>query len=171
MPKPNKIVKLSLEKSAHQLKTDGYSDNEIAQELSKIAGEKISRYSVLRYFQSNKDPIIQKAKQREEVVEKAIDNRLDIVNQLNRINKLALYILSDALKDKDYNKALKAIREVREQIEFQSKLLGDLPDQEININVDLIQEQFNEFKQIILEGMCQDCKKKVSERLYEIVNQ
>lgn len=164
----NKIIKHNLEETAHQLKTEGYSDSEIATSLSEESGEKISRYSVLRYFQSNGDAVQQRVKQREEVVEKAIDERLDVVKQLNQINKAAMHFLRQALESNDSNKAMKAMREVREQLEFQAKLLGDLPDQQVNINVegDLIKFE-QRIIQIVYEVLCDECRNEFAKRMEE----
>ncbi|MFO7968327.1 MAG: hypothetical protein R6U44_12080 [Archaeoglobaceae archaeon] len=162
----NRIIELGLEEKASELKREGFSDYKIAKELSESAGVKVSQPVVWRYFNQNKDSVIQRAKQREEVVEKAIDKRLDVVDQLSKINKAAMHFLKEALQANDSNKAMKAMREVREQLEFQSKLLGDLPDQQININVegDLIRFE-QKVLQIVLEGLCDECREEFSRRM------
>ncbi|RLI71599.1 hypothetical protein DRP05_12790 [Archaeoglobales archaeon] len=169
--KVNRIVKLGLEETAHQLKTQGLSDSEIARELSKLAGEEISRYTVLRYFKSNKDPIIQKAKQREEIVSRAINNRLDVVEQLNRINQTVWQLANKALESGDSKTALQSLSEIRRQIELQAKLLGDLPDQQIKVDVEF-KNQILKFEQnlinFVLEELCYDCRRRLERRIDEI---
>ena len=168
--KVNRIVKLGLEQTAHELKTQGLSDAEIAQKLSEIAGEEISRYTVLRYFKSNKDPAIQRAKQREEIVSRALNSRLDVVEQLNRINQTVWQLADQALSTGDSKTALKSLSEIRRQIELQAKLLGDLPDQQVQVNIDF-RNQFLKFEQnlanLVLEELCYDCRRRVAERIEE----
>jgi len=167
----NEIVKLGLEETAHKLKAQGLSDSAIARELSKIAGKKISRYSVLRYFKSNKDPVIQKAKQREEIVSRAINSRLDVIQQLIDINRTAWNLANQALESGDAKTALRALREIREQIALQAKLLGDLPDQQVNISIDL-NAQILRFEQnlikIVHEVLCDVCRAEFERRLAEL---
>lgn len=162
----NKIVKLNLEEQACELKQQGLSDYQIADKLSQLAGDKITQSSVWRYFNQNKDPIIQHAKQREEIVSRAINGRLDVVAQLNKINELALNLLAQAIDSNNSNQALKAMKEVREQLEFQAKLLGDLPDQHVNIN---IQSEVAKFEQkivgIIAGGLCNECRARLESTL------
>jgi|GEM_PF-1302513 hypothetical protein len=169
--KVNRIVKLGLEQKAHELKTQGLSDTEIAQKLSEIAGEEISRFTVLRYFKSNKDLVIQKAKQREEIISRALNSRLDVVEQLNRINQTMWQLADDALRRGDSKTAIQALKEIREQISLQAKLLGDLPDQQININVNVHNELIRfeqKVIQIVYEVLCDDCRTEFSRKLEEI---
>ena len=172
--KTNTIIKLGLEENAHQLKTQGLSDSEIARELSKIAGVEISRYSVLRYFKSNKDPVIKRAKQREEIVSRAINNRLDVVEQLKAINQTAWELANKALESGDDRTAISILKEIREQIALQAKLLGDLPDQQININVN-VHNELVKFEQkviqIIQEVLRYDCRNEFAARMEELGNQ
>ncbi len=58
---------------------------------------------------------------------------LDVIDQLKRINKDAVAIL-DAHRDEEPETALRAIAEIRKQIELQAKLLGDLDERPV-VNV------------------------------------
>lgn len=122
----NRIIKLGLEEEANKLKSQGLSDYKIAEELSRIAGQKITQSTVWRYFNQNKDAVVKRVKQREEIVGKAINHRLNVVEQLKEINDAARSILMQALQAADFSTAIKAMREVREQLELQAKLLGDI---------------------------------------------
>jgi len=124
----NKIIKLNLEEEANKLKAQGLSDYKIAEELSKIAGVKITRSTVYRYFSSNHDPVVQHVKQREEIVTKAINGRIDAVQQLIAINSETLTILEEAKAAGDLKTALKAIERIEKQLELQAKLLGDIKE-------------------------------------------
>ena len=124
----NKIIKFNLEEHANKLKAQGLSDYKIAEELSKIAGVKITRSTVYRYFSSNHDPVIQHVKHREEIVTKAINGRIDAVQQLIAINNETLRILEEAKEAGDLKTALKAIERIEKQLELQAKLLGDIQE-------------------------------------------
>ncbi|RLI81665.1 hypothetical protein DRP04_05600 [Archaeoglobales archaeon] len=124
----NKIIKLGLEEQANKLKAQGLSDYKIAEELTKIAGIKITRSTVYRYFNSNHDPVVQHVKQREEIVTKAINGRIDAVQQLIAINEETLRILKKAKESGDLKTALKAIERIEKQLELQAKLLGDIKE-------------------------------------------
>ena len=164
----NLIIKLGLEKQAGRLAADPtMNPGKIATELSRIAGRKISRGSVLRYLEANADPVQQAVKTREEIVTRAVTERLDTVAQLKRINDQATQIL-DATEKDDPKVALLAIREIREQLALQAKLLGDLPPDGA-VNITIVQTQFNEFKTLILEVLCPDCRAQLAGRLHEIV--
>lgn len=124
----NKIIKLNLEEQANKLKAQGLSDYKIAEELSKIAGVKITRSTVYRYFSSNHDPVVNRIKQREEIVTKAVNGRIDAVQQLIAINNETLRILEEAKAAGDLKTALKAIERIEKQLELQAKLLGDIQE-------------------------------------------
>jgi len=124
----NKIIKFNLEEQANKLKAQGLSDYKIAEELSKIAGVKITRSTVYRYFSSNQDTVVNRIKQREEVVTKAVNGRIDAVQQLITINNETLKILQQAKAAGDLKTALKAIERIEKQLELQTKLLGDIKE-------------------------------------------
>jgi hypothetical protein len=124
----NKVIKYGLEAEANALKTQGLSDAEIARELSGRSGEKISRHSVWRYFNKNNDAVVARISQREEIVEKAMNERIDTVKQLITINRTTLLILKEAKMAGDMRTALKAIERIEKQLELQAKLLGDIQE-------------------------------------------
>ena len=124
----NRIIKLGVEKEANKLKAQGLSDYEIARQLSKISGQKITQSTVWRYFNKNRDPVVNRIKQREEVVTKAVNTRIDSVQQLISINNETLKILEEAKLSGDLRTALKAIERIEKQLELQAKLLGDIKE-------------------------------------------
>jgi len=164
----NRIIKLGLEEQAGRLATDPtMNPGKIARELSRISGQKISRGSVLRYLEANADLVQQVVKAREEIVARAVTERLDTVAQLREINDKATKILT-ATQDGDPRTALLAIREIREQLALQAKLLGDLPpDGAIAINI-LQNPLFVEFQTIVEEVMCPACRDRLRARLREV---
>jgi predicted transcriptional regulator len=132
----NRIIKLGLEEEAHRLKSQGLSDYEIARRLSELCGQKITQSSVWRYFNQNRDVVLRRVKHREEIVQKAINGRIDTVRQLLEINAATLAILEEAKNSGDLRTALRAIERIEKQLELQAKLLGDIQEaQTIVINV------------------------------------
>jgi predicted transcriptional regulator len=166
----NRIIKLGLEEEANSLKAQGLSDYQIAKELSERSGEKITQSTVWRYFNKNNDVVLNRIKDREEIVTKSINTRLDTVQQLISINEDTKLILQEAKLSGDLRTALKAIERIEKQLELQAKLLGDISDQPI-VNISFIQNQFTEFKQLILEVMCDECRGRLSTKLREVVGQ
>jgi len=168
----NLIVKLGLEARANTLRnsTDPvYSVRDIARILSEESGSTINFQSVQRYF-GKPDVVIQKVAARKEVLNKAIQERLDTVQQLRDINQDTLDILKAAKGDKDKGirgdpgLALAAIQRVEKQLELQAKLLGTLPTQP-TINITVVENQFNEFKTAVLGVMCPECQRRLAELL------
>jgi|LSQX01.2.fsa_nt_gb hypothetical protein len=162
----NLIIKLGLEEQAGRLAADPtMNPGKIATELSRISGRKISRGSVLRYLQANSDPVQKAVKAREEIVTRAVNERLDTVAQLRTINDKAMKI---ATQTDDPKIALLALREIREQLALQAKLLGDLPpDGAVTINI-LQNPVFVEFQAIVEEVMCPACRDRLRARLREV---
>ncbi len=162
----NRIIKLGLEEQVGRLAADPtMNPGKIARELSRISGQKISRSSVLRYLQANSDPVQKAVKAREEIVARAVTERLDTVAQLREINDKATKIASQT---DDPKIALLAIREIREQLALQAKLLGDLPpDGAVIINI-LQNPVFVEFQTIVEEVMCPACRDRLRARLREV---
>jgi len=164
----NRIIKLGLEEQAGQLAADPtMNPGKIATELSRISGQKISRGSVLRYLQANSDPVQKAVKAREEIVTRAVNERLDTVAQLRTINDHATKILT-ATKDDDPRTAILALREIREQLALQAKLLGDLPpDGAVIINI-LQNPLFVQYQTLVEEVMCPACRDRLRARLREV---
>jgi len=106
----NRIIKLGLEEEANKLKAQGLSDYQIAERLSEMAGSKITQSTVWRYFNRNTDSVVNRIKQREEIITKAINGRLDTVQQLITINEETIKILKEAKAAGDLN--LKAIERI-----------------------------------------------------------
>lgn len=124
----NRIIKLGLEEEANNLKSQGLSDYQIAKELSERSGQKITQSTVWRYFNRNKDTVLKRIKQREEIITKAVNGRIDSVQQLIAINEETIKILQEAKDSGDLKTALKAIERIEKQLELQAKLLGDIKE-------------------------------------------
>ncbi len=75
---------------------------------------------------------------------------LDVVGQLRRINEEASRIL-DANRTAEPDTALRAIAEIRRQIELQAKLLGDLDDRPV-VNV-LLSPEWLELRAVIVGAL------------------
>jgi hypothetical protein len=166
----NQIIKLGLEARANTLRSSTnpeYGVRDIARILSEESGQTVNFQSVQRYFTRNKDPVIQKVQQRTEVVAAAVQERLDTVKQMRNLNDKALALIDAVEGDPSIASRyllLAAMREVRGQLELQAKLLGDLPTQP-TINITVVEAQFNDFRNVILEVTCPDCRARISERL------
>jgi hypothetical protein len=165
----NRIVKFGLEEDAGRLAADPeMNPGKIAVELSRISGQQITRATVLRYFKTNADPVQKRAAQREEIVARAITERLDTAAQLRTINERAIRIL-DNTEAEDPRTAILALREIREQLALQAKLLGDLPaDGAVTINI-LQNPIFAEFQTIVEGVMCDDCRQRLRDRLRQVL--
>lgn len=165
----NRIIKLGLEEEAGRLAADpGMNKSKIAAELSRISGQEITRSTVQRYFQANGDPVQKAVKTREEIVARTINERLDTVGQLRVINETAVRILNSNIADNPRT-AIMALREIREQLALQAKLLGDLPaDGSVTINI-LQNPIFAEFQTIVEGVICDECRQCLRERLHQIL--
>jgi len=157
---------LGLEEEANKLKAQGLSDYEIAEQLSKLAGVKITQSTVWRYFNSNRDAVLIRIKQREDIVEKAINHRFDRLEQLTQINRIAWEMLNKALKENNIRLIKSFLREIREQIELQAKILGDISDQPV-INIH-INNEFIQFRKIVIETICDDCRARLEQKLQQL---
>jgi len=124
----NKIIKYGLEEEANSLKLQGLSYAQIAKELSEQSGKQISKQNVYNYFKQNNDPVVKNVKQREEIVTKAINGRLDTIQQLLEINRETYQILQEVKASGDHKTALKAIERIEKQLELQAKLIGDIKE-------------------------------------------
>ena len=63
--------------------------------------------------------------------EEDVRQALDVVGQLKAVNGVALAILKEARQMRDGELALKAIDRIHKQLEFQSRLLGDLDERPV----------------------------------------
>ncbi len=165
----NRIIKLGLEEEAGRLTADPeMNPGKIAVELSRISGQQIPRGTVLRYFPTNAAPVQKRVAQREEIVARAITERLDTAAQLRTINERAIRIL-DNTEAEDPRTAILALREIREQLALQAKLLGDLPaDGAVTVNI-LQNPIFAEFQTIVEGVMCDDCRQRLRDRLRQVL--
>lgn len=190
----NRIVKLGLEKRASTLRSSidpVYSIRDIARILTDESGKTIKFQSVQRYFealsrppaapivavtpgiaQQQQDPTAVREQRQAEIREAAAQGRLDAVQQLRDINTETREIL-EQLKGEDGKfinslpgryLALAAIQRIEKQLELQAKLLGDIPTQP-QVNITLVENQFNEFKAAVVGVMCPECQRRLAELL------
>lgn len=75
--------------------------------------------------------VAQEVRQAQEAKEEA--RGLDVVKQLQDINKISREILGDARKSEEPELALKAIDRIAKQLELQAKLLGDIDKPQVNV--------------------------------------
>lgn len=176
--KKNRIIALGLEARANELRSSidpQYSVRDIAEILTKESGQTVKHQSVQRYFElpSHQDPIRQQVQQRTAVVEQATADRLDAVQQLKQINDDALAILKTAKDNKTPTGqylALAAIDRIQRQLELQAKLLGTLPTGP-TVNITIVEQQYNEFRNNLLEVTCPECRARIVERLHQVLGQ
>jgi transposase len=108
-----------------------------------VAGASIR--DLAQRFDRNKDTIqkhvtrhIPAAVQAAAATDRDIDAGDAILDKLRDLAKSAERILAKAEKKRDYRTAIAGIRELREQLELQARLLGELKDRQISItNVQL----------------------------------
>lgn len=82
---------------------------------------------------------------------KATAAGLNVTEQLIEINRSVLKIADSALEDGHAGVALQAFQEVRKQLEYQSKLLGDISE---GLTVNIINSpQYIEFKTLVLKTL------------------
>jgi len=123
MSKPNKIVKLGLEKIVHELRNQGLGYHAISKVLEEQHGVKISFMSIKRYFES-----VDLAAESPEVRKNIVKDKIDTVQQLKEINRVIWELMNNAIKQGDKTTILRAAKEIREQLELQAKLLGDIQE-------------------------------------------
>jgi hypothetical protein len=102
------------------------------------------------------------------VAAKAADDTgraLDVIGQLQTINRVAFGILKEARDARDGATALKAIDRIQKQIELQAKLLGDLDERPV-VNV-LLTPEWATVRAVIVEALApyRDARIAVAERL------
>jgi len=138
---PRKSLKAkypALAKEAAKMRGQGLSYREIAEKLSNESGFNISHMAVKRMLVRLGNPLpyllgAQEAQKQE------MEDFLDTVKQLKKINKKAWKILRVLEQTRDYNSAIKYIKEIRDQLEFENKLIGRISDTPTNVtqNIDI----------------------------------
>ena len=122
----NKLVLFGLEDSCKRLKGEGLGYAAIARALSKECGKRIYAVNVSRYFKSEQDALSEAISASAELQNKKAETHLNVIQQLNDINRDTRAILASAKKSHDHKTALLAIQRVEKQLELQAKLLGDI---------------------------------------------
>lgn len=106
---------------------------------------------------------VAKAQEAKEIAE--ADTLLD---QVLKLQERAGKILKTAEDKNDVRGACAAIREVRAVMELMAKVTGELKGDGVTVNI-IENPQFIEFKQIVMEVMCPECRARLEEELSRIV--
>lgn len=90
-----------------------------------------------------------------------------ILDEVSRLKDRALTIL-DRAETEGTREACMALREVRGIIELLAKVRGELRGDGPTINI-IQNPQFVEFKSVVLEVMCDECRERLTRELHRIV--
>ena len=90
-----------------------------------------------------------------------------ILDEVSRLKGRALTIL-DRAETEGTREACMALREVRGIIELLAKVRGELKSDGPTINI-IQNPQFVEFKSVVLEVMCDECRERLIRELHRIV--
>ena len=139
MPRKNLKNKYpEIAKTATRLRGEGLSYREIAEKLTAETGFVFNHMSVKRMIMRTGNPLhyLLGAKN---AAKKEQEDFLDTVKQLKRINKKAWKVLNILEQTRDYNVLIKYIKEIRDQLEFENKLIGRISEGQTNVtqNIDI----------------------------------
>lgn len=90
-----------------------------------------------------------------------------ILDEVSRLKDRALTILARA-ETEGTREACMALREVRGIVELLAKVRGELKGDGPTINI-IQNPQFVEFKSVVLEVMCDECRERLTRELHRIV--
>jgi gamma-glutamylcyclotransferase (GGCT)/AIG2-like uncharacterized protein YtfP len=90
-----------------------------------------------------------------------------ILDEVSRLKGRALTIL-DRAETEGTREACMALREVRGIVELLAKVRGELKGDGPTINI-IQNPQFVEFKSVVLEVMCDECRERLTRELHRIV--
>ena len=90
-----------------------------------------------------------------------------ILDEVSRLKDRALTIL-DRAETEGTREACMALREVRGIVELLAKVRGELKGDGPTINI-IQNPQFVEFKSVVLEVMCDECRERLTRELHRIV--
>lgn len=90
-----------------------------------------------------------------------------ILDEVSRLKGRALTIL-DRAETEGTREACMALREVRGIVELLAKVRGELKGDGPTINI-VQNPQFVEFKSVVLEVMCDECRERLTRELHRIV--
>lgn len=131
----NAVVKSGLEEQAHKLKREGCSDQKIANELSELSGQKISRSAVFRYFESHQEIVKQVSEKSELLAVKTINRRLDVAGTLLENVQKTDEALTAAIADHSWGAVAKLLGERRMNAEAAAKITGMIQGEGTTVNV------------------------------------
>ncbi|KCZ71610.1 hypothetical protein ANME2D_02345 [Candidatus Methanoperedens nitroreducens] len=148
--KLNKIVELSLESQAKELKEKNKSVREIARILTDVSKQSITFNTVQRYFTAqarlHRDVIEKNEKLKVKVIELELDTVQARQELITEIRDLA----RQAKEDGDIRTAIQGLDKAVAALDSLDKRLGRFSVPEVQVNVQ-VNQQFNEFMKVILE--------------------
>jgi len=160
----NKILKLGMQDKVVELRSYGKSYKEIADEISKLTGQKISYGAVFRHLTEYKESRDALLKKKEGLLNATIKQEISVIDDLITLKtKLSNYL--DRALAEDSRIVPSAANALTKQLEIIAKILGDLKTthEHKNINVDMhmvapkIGEVLNNYKRAG-KLYCKRCK-------------
>jgi len=103
MPRPNKIIKLGLEKEVLELRGKGLGLREIAQELTRRHRTYFSHMCVSNYLKSSKKIFGEVELMSEQYKEKTVDTIYEIHRKLNNLINATWVLLNYMVKTNDWS--------------------------------------------------------------------
>lgn len=142
MGKRSKIEELGLEERVLTLAKQNHTIREITDILKRETGEDIN-YSSVYYFLNREGEVEKRAKHRNEIAKKTMEENINVVKQLKQINEISMKILGEALLSNNHSTAVKVIREILNQLEFQAKLLDKIRPENavIILNIERVKDR------------------------------
>lgn len=93
-----------------------------------------------------------------------------LIEQMRDLLATARRLLTSAETQDDLRAAAPLLGQVRQTLETIGKITGEIPrDGGATVNVNLIEQQNNQFQTIVLEVMCPECRERVAARLREVL--
>jgi hypothetical protein len=165
----NQITKLNIESRTRELKINGESERSIASILSKELNQKITQSSVHRYFANNAQVTQQAIESNDKLKVRVAESALDVIKEALMIVSNIKTEIRDARNfGADPARMSGLYAQWIKSLQLAAELLGDLkrPDVDINVNVQ-VNQQFNEFMQVVLKECDTPTKARISLRLKE----
>ncbi|HIH44225.1 MAG TPA: hypothetical protein HA257_03845 [Candidatus Methanoperedenaceae archaeon] len=164
----NQIIKLNLEPRLAALKTEGKTERQIADILSKESNQKVTKSSVHRYLASHDQLCREVVEKNNKLKAKVIELELDTVQARQELIDKIRQLGEKAEQDGDLKTALYALDKAIAALDSLDKRLGRFTAQpEVQVNVQSIQvnRQFNEFMKIVLEEVDLDGRASIVSKL------
>jgi len=120
----NKIVSLSLESRAIDLKSQDRTYREIASILSEEARQQISHSAVKRYFDSREQAKVQAVEKSDKLQAKVAEAEINTITEAMACVDKLKDICEAAMKDGDHRTAILAVKEIYTGLDIVNKVLG-----------------------------------------------